>query len=111
MNFQLFEGAQDDVTNWRPYVACYYPTTPTDYPSTTRRSYEKCRHNISVFGRGLGGTFWPLNESLTFKSPDAQQLTAVNRMEVNKIPPNFDTLFAATLVVIRLFKGLTAQPL
>ena len=30
--------------------------------------------NISVFGRGLGGgggTFWPLNESLTFKSPDA----------------------------------------
>ena len=28
----------------------------------------------SVFWRGLGGgggTFWPLNESLTFKSPDA----------------------------------------
>ena len=21
---------------WRLYVACYYPTTPTDYPSTTR---------------------------------------------------------------------------
>ena len=39
-----------------------------------RRSYEKCRHNISVFGRGLGGaggTFRLLNESLTFKSPDA----------------------------------------
>ena len=28
-----------------------------------------------------------------------------------KIPPNFDTLFAATLVAIRLFKGLTVQPL
>jgi len=29
---------------------------------------------ILVFGRGLGGgggTFWPLNESLTFNSPDA----------------------------------------
>jgi len=30
---------------------------------------------------------------------------------VNKIPPNFDTLFAATVVAVRLFKGLTAQPL
>jgi len=30
---------------------------------------------------------------------------------VNKIPPNFNTLFAATLVFIRLFKRLTAWPL
>ena len=24
------------LLDWRLYVACYYPTTPTDYPSTTR---------------------------------------------------------------------------
>jgi hypothetical protein len=24
------------LVDWRRYVACYYPTTPTDYPSTTR---------------------------------------------------------------------------
>jgi hypothetical protein len=26
------------ITDWRLYVACYYPTTPTYYPSTTRRT-------------------------------------------------------------------------
>jgi len=60
---------------------------------------------------GGGGTFWPLNESPTFKSSDAKQSTAVNQTGVNKIPPNFDTLFAATLVAVRLFKGLTARSL
>jgi len=30
---------------------------------------------------------------------------------VNKIPPNTDTLFAMSLEVIRLFKGLTARRL
>ena len=30
---------------------------------------------------------------------------------MNKIPPNFDTLFAATIVALQLFKGLTAWPL
>ena len=34
IKFQLFEGAQDAFA--RLTVACYYPTTPTDYPSTTR---------------------------------------------------------------------------
>ena len=24
------------LLHWRLYVACYYPTSPTDYPSTTR---------------------------------------------------------------------------
>jgi len=33
---QLFEGAQDVLVDGRLCVACYYPTTPTDYPSTTR---------------------------------------------------------------------------
>jgi len=45
--------------------------------------------------RGLGGgrgTFWLRNDSLTFKGPDAQQAIAVNRIGVNKIPPNFDIL-------------------
>jgi len=34
IKFHLFEGARDVVT--RLTVACYYPTTPTDYPSSTR---------------------------------------------------------------------------
>jgi hypothetical protein len=38
-----------------------------------------------------------MNESLTFKGPAAQQATAVNAIGVNKIPPNFDTLFATSL--------------
>jgi len=33
-----------------------------------------------------------MNESLTFKNPEAQPATTVNRIGVNKIPPNFDTL-------------------
>jgi len=43
---------------------------------------------------GGGGTFWLLNESLTFKGPEASRATAVNRIGVNKIAPNFDTQFA-----------------
>ena len=34
--------------------------------------------------------------------------TSVFQIGVNKIPPNFDTLFAMSLEVIWLFKGLTA---
>jgi hypothetical protein len=30
---------------------------------------------------------------------------------VNKIPPNFDTLFAATILAVLLFKELTVWPL
>jgi len=30
---------------------------------------------------------------------------------VNKIPPNFDTQFAVTIVAVQLFKGLTVRPL
>jgi hypothetical protein len=55
---------------------------------------------------GGGGTFWFLNESLTFESPEAQQATAVN-----KIHPSFDTLFAMSLEVVQLFKGLTVRRL
>jgi len=33
-------------------------------------------------------------ETLTFRDPAAEQATAVYRIGVNKIPPNFDTLFA-----------------
>jgi len=43
--------------------------------------------------------------------PAAYQYTAVFQIGVNKIPPNFDTLFATSLEVICLFKGLTAQRL
>jgi len=69
---------------------------------------------ISAFVEGFGGgggTFWLQNESLTFKCPDAQRATAVNRIRVKKIPPNFNTLFATLLEVVQLFKELTAQRL
>jgi len=37
IKFQLFEGAQDVFSvDWWMCVACYYNTTSTDYPSTTR---------------------------------------------------------------------------
>jgi len=42
---------------------------------------------------GGGGIFWCLNASLTFKGPKASQATTVNRIGVNKIAPNLDTLF------------------
>jgi hypothetical protein len=60
---------------------------------------------------GGGGTFWLLNESMTYKGPAAWQATAVHQIGGNKIPPNFDTLFATSLEVIWLFKGLTARRL
>ena len=34
--FQLYGGDQDVLIDWRLCVECYYPTTPTDYLSTTR---------------------------------------------------------------------------
>jgi len=164
------------LLDWRLYVACYYPTTPTDYPSTTRDmsvdssvavnitfcgylqffrhqfclnyigtecqwqpfwsttrvrftghcwyfnpqwapeqttvkassvrtvlvrsekcAFTKCLLIYRCLWRGLGGgrgTFWLLNESLTFNGPEAQRATAVNQIGANKIPPNFDTLSA-----------------
>ena len=49
-------------------------------------------------GSGGGGvTFWLHRETLTFKGPAAYQNTAVFQIGVNKIPPNFDTLFAMYL--------------
>jgi hypothetical protein len=36
MKFQLYEGAQDVLVDWQLCVVCYYPKTPTDYPSTTQ---------------------------------------------------------------------------
>jgi hypothetical protein len=41
--------------------------------------------------------------------PAAYQNTAVFQIRVNKIPPNFDTLFVTSLEVVRLFKGLAVQ--
>jgi len=53
-----------------------------------------------VFVVGFGwwrGTFWLLNENLTFKGPALWQETAVYQMGVNKIPPKFNTLFATSV--------------
>jgi hypothetical protein len=49
------------------------------------------------FWKGLGGgggTFWL---QLTVTGPAAYQNTAVFQIGLNKIPPNFDTLFAPSL--------------
>jgi hypothetical protein len=71
-----------------------------------------CGHMNQGFWRGLGGgggQFWQHRETLTFKGPAAYQNTAVFQIGVNKIPPNFDTLFATPIWVVRLFKGLIAR--
>ena len=54
----------------------------------------------SGFLRGLGGgggPFWLHKEILTFKGPATEQAASVYQIVVNKIPPNFDTLFATSL--------------
>ena len=59
-----------------------------------------CQHINQGLWRGLGsggGTFWLHKESLTLKGPAAYQATAFYQIGVNKIPPNFDTLFAMSL--------------
>ena len=35
IKFRLFKGAQDFLREWWKHVACYYPTTCTEYSSTT----------------------------------------------------------------------------
>jgi hypothetical protein len=63
-----------------------------------------------VFWRGLGGEggpFWLHRETLTFMGPGAYQNTVVFQIGVNKIPSNFDTLFATSLEVVQPYKGLT----
>jgi hypothetical protein len=55
---------------------------------------------ISVFVEGLRkwrGTFWLLNESLSFKGPATLQATAFYRIGVYKISPKFETLFSSSL--------------
>jgi hypothetical protein len=71
-----------------------------------------CRHMNRGIWRGLGvggGPFWLHRETLTFKVPKAYQNTAVFQTGENKIPPKFDTLFATSLEVVWLCKGLTAR--
>jgi hypothetical protein len=68
---------------------------------------------ISVFVKGFRswrGRFWLLNENLTFKGPEAQQTTAVERIGVNKIPPNLKHHLRPILEAIWLFKGLSVRP-
>ena len=102
---------------------------PTVNPSASYIQSYQCLNPVSQLGqnaqllcwlihhglwRGLGGgggTFWLHKGSLTFKSRTAYQATAFYRIEVNKIPPNFDTLFAMSLWAIQQFKGLTTRRL
>jgi hypothetical protein len=51
---------------------------------------------------GEGNPLWLHRETLTFKGPAAYQNTAVFQIGVNKIPPNFNTLFGAPIWVIQL---------
>jgi hypothetical protein len=57
---------------------------------------------------GGGGPFWLHRETLTFMGPAAYQNTAGFQIGVNKIPPNFDTVFVMFLEVVRQLKGPTA---
>jgi len=50
---------------------------------------------------GGGGPFWLHREALTFMGPAVYQNTAGFQIGVNKIPPNFNTLFMMSLDVIR----------
>jgi hypothetical protein len=83
---------------WTPVPAIL----PASRVITVFVSWEKCAVTSCLclywcLWRGLGGgggTFWHLNASLTFKGPKALQTTTVNQIGVNKIAPNFDTLFA-----------------
>ena len=64
-----------------------------------------CQHMNQGFWRGLGDVgdpFWLHRETLTFKGPAAYQKTAVFQIGLNKIPPNFDTLFGTPIWVFRL---------
>jgi hypothetical protein len=57
------------------------------------------------FWRGLeggGDPFWLDRETLTFKGNAAYQNIVVFQIGVNKIPPNFDTLFGTPLWVVWL---------
>jgi len=59
-----------------------------------------CVHINQGFWKGLGGgggPFWLHRETLTFMGPAAYQNTAVFQIGVNKIPPNFNTLFVTSL--------------
>jgi len=61
---------------------------------------------------GGGDPFWLHRETLTFKGPAAYQNTAVFQIGVNKIPPNFDTLFGTPKWVIWLIqRARCATPL
>ena len=50
-------------------------------------------------------------EGVDLKGSCSEQNTVVFQIGVNKIPPEFDTLFAMSLDVVLLFKGLTVQRL
>jgi hypothetical protein len=66
-----------------------------------------CPHINQGVWRGLGGEggpFWLHRKTLTFMGLTAYQNTVVFKIGVNKIPPNFETLFAMSLY--KLFGNL-----
>jgi hypothetical protein len=63
-----------------------------------------CQHIQQGLWRGLGGgggQFWSHRETMTFICHAPYQNTAVIQIGVNKIPPNFDTLSATSLNILR----------
>jgi len=67
---------------------------------TERTAQLLCVNINQGFWRGLGGgrgPFWLRRETLTFMGPAAYQNTAVFQVGANKIPPDFNTLFATSL--------------
>ena len=59
-----------------------------------------CQHMNQGFWRGLGGgggPFWLHRETWTFMGPAAYWNIAVLQVGVNRIPPNFNTLYVMSL--------------
>jgi len=73
---------------WQPYVACYYPTTPTDYPCTTRRMSvgPSVAVNIEFFGylRFLSISFvWIIRVQYATNKLSGQQLEFTSQASVD----------------------------
>jgi len=75
--------------------------SPTTLLAGENFTVVTCQHINQGFWRGLGGggdPFWLTQR----EGPAAYQNTAVFLTEVNKIPPNFDTLLGTPIWVVWL---------
>ena len=77
------------ITRWRELHSCYVSTYESGFLEGFRRWGDPC---------------WLHRETQTFMGPAAYQNTVGCQIGVKKIPPNFDTLFAMSLEVVRCWR-------